>query len=381
MGNNAGQEMRIYLDANATTPLDPRVRAAMEPFLDCGNASSPHAEGRAARAAIDRAREQVAALLGASPREILFTSGATEANALALAGTVSARGVRRAACSAVEHPSVLRTLEAMRPALALDLLPVDREGRVAPDVPIAEGTGLVSLMLANNETGTIQPVREVAARARAAGAVVHCDAVQACGKMPVTAADLGVDLLTLSAHKMHGPKGAGALWLRRGTKIRPLFHGGEHERGLRAGTENVAAIAGLGAAAAFAAAEIPARRALWASLSARFLELLPHRIPGVLPNSPAQGRIENTIHLTIPGAEGEAVLLALDLDGFAVATGSACSSGAAEPSHVIQAMGRSRREAEESIRVSFHKDSTPGEVESFVEALARAVKRLRALHV
>ncbi len=371
---------RIYLDANATTPLDPRVRAAMEPWLDCGNASSPHAEGRAARAAIDRAREQVAALLGAAPREILFTSGATESNALALIGTIRARRCARVLCSAVEHPSVLRTLEALGPDVALALAPVDGFGRVDPETPIAPGTGLVSLMLANNESGAVQPVSRIAERARALGAAVHCDAVQACGKIPVAASGLGVDLLSLSAHKMHGPKGAGALWVRRGSRLAPLFHGGEHERGLRPGTENVAAIAGFGAAAELARAELEARMARWAPLRALFLARLRDGVAGIRVNSPPEG-LANTVHLTVDGAEGEAVLLGLDLEGIAVATGSACSSGAAEPSHVLRAMGHSREEAERGIRVSMHAGTTEAEVARCADALARVVAGLRALHV
>jgi len=371
---------RIYLDANATTPLDPRVREAMLPWLDAGNASSPHAEGQAARAAIDRAREQVAALVGARPREILFLSGATEANALALLGTIEARRVERAFCSAVEHPAVLRTLEALPDRVELTVGAVDETGRLPADVALPDGCGLVSVMLANNETGAIQPVAALAARAKELGAVVHTDAVQACGKLHVRVDDLGVDLLTLSAHKMHGPKGAGALYVRRGTRLAPLYAGGEHEHGLRAGTENVAAIVGLGAAAELAEQERDARNTLWADLRTRFLAGLRDAVPDVRVNE-ARETLRNTISLTFPDVEGEAVLLGLDLEGIAIATGSACSSGAAEPSHVLQAMGLGRDGAERSVRISMHAYSTRDDVEACVRALARVVKSLRALHV
>jgi len=369
---------RIYLDANATTPLDPRVRAAMEPWLDCGNASSLHREGRAARDAIDRAREQVAALLGAEPREIVFTSGATEANALALLGTLRATGARKALTTAVEHPSVLRTLQSLRPDLDLEIVPVGSDCVIDPDPAIARGTGLVSVMLANNETGAIQPVAAVAARARAAGAIMHCDAVQACAKLPFRVADLGVDLLTCSAHKMNGPKGAGALYVRRGILPAPLFRGGEHERGLRPGTENVAAIVGFGAAAEIGAAERGPRRAAWIRLSALFVDRLQEALSGVCFHF-AKRRLENTISMTIDGAEGEAVLLGLDLEGIAVATGSACSSGAAEPSHVLLAMGLSREAAERTLRISMHAETTENDVLACVNSVARIVKKIRAL--
>jgi cysteine desulfurase len=367
---------RVYLDGNATTPLDPRVRTAMERWLDCGNASSLHAEGRAARGAIDLAREQVAALLGARPREIVFTSGATEANSLALLGAVRAGGTRRVACSAVEHPSVLRALDALRPGIELDVIGVGRDGRVAEDAPLPAGTGLVSLMLANNETGAIQPVQAVAARARELGAVVHSDAVQACGRMPVNALDLGVDLLSLSAHKMHGPKGAGALFVRSGVRLAPPFRGGEHERGIRPGTENVAAIAGLGAAAEVAARDLGARRGLWAELRS-FVARVRDGIPGARVNSPPDA-IPNTISVTFPGTPGDALLAGLDLAGIAVSTGSACASGAAEPSHVLVAMGLTRAEASESVRVSFHAGSTAEDVDACLNALLRCVKGLRS---
>jgi cysteine desulfurase len=277
---------RIYLDANATTPLHPHVREAMLPWLDCGNASSPHLEGRVARDAIEGAREQVAALIGARPKEIVLTSGASESNALALLGSVRALTPCRALTTAVEHPSVLRTLEALRPNLDLEVAPVDADGMLRPDLDLPPNTELVSLMLVNNETGAILPVPEVAARAHASGAVVHTDAVQACGKLPVDVDALQVDLLSLSAHKMHGPKGAGALYVRRGTKVQPLFHGGEHERGLRAGTENVAAVVGLGAAAELARRELDERRARWERLFALLVEALPREIPDVRLNVP-----------------------------------------------------------------------------------------------
>lgn len=371
---------RVYLDANATTPLDPGVREVMERHLDCGNASSPHGEGRAAREAIDRARDQVAALVGASPKEIVFTSGGTEANALALLGTMQARSASRVLCSAVEHPSVLRTLEALRPGGELIVAPVNADGAVDKDLEIPDGVGLVSVMRANNETGALQPVRAIAQRATAAGAVMHCDAVQACGKIPVDVGQLGVNLLSVSAHKLHGPKGVGALWIQRGAKLAPLYHGGEHERGYRAGTENVASIAGFGAAAEIALAELDARRALWERLTALLERELRASIADIRFNSPTE-RVANTLNVTIPDAEGEAVLLGLDLEGFAVGTGSACSSGATEPSHVLQAMGRSRTETEQSIRISMHAYNTEDDVIRFVNALSRVVKSLRELLV
>jgi len=370
---------RVYLDANATTPLDPRVREEILPWLGCGNASSPHLEGRAARDAIDRARQQVAELIGARPGEICFTSGATEANAVALLGAVRGLGLQRALCTAVEHPAVLRTLQN---AGSLDLVevPVDARGVAAAPERLPEGVGLVSVMLANNETGAIQPVRRFAELARAAGALVHTDAVQACGKIPVDVHALDVDMLTLSAHKMHGPKGAGALFVRAGVEIPPLYHGGEHEHGLRPGTENVAAIVGLGAAADLALRERQERDALWRRLGDGFLAACAARVPDAKVHL-APERLSNTYSITFPDVEGEAVLLGLDLEGIAVATGSACSSGAAEPSHVLQAMGLGRDGAERSIRVSMHAHTSDDDVERCVTALARVVKGLRALGV
>jgi len=351
----------------------------MAPWFGCGNASSPHTEGRRARAAIDEAREQVAHLVGARPREIVFTSGATEANALALLGSLRATKGKTAFCSAIEHPSVLRTLEAAD-SVDLSVGPVDRDGLLDDRGTIR--AGLVSVMLANNETGIVLPVAEIARRAREAGAIVHTDAVQACGKMRVDVGELGVDLLTLSAHKMHGPKGAGALYVRQPVRLCPLYAGGAHERGWRPGTENVAAIVGLGAAAQLADREYRARRERWIGLGARFLDGLRSGLPAARLNAPEdpQRRIPNTFSFTIERCEGEAVLLALDLDGISIATGSACSSGAMEPSHVLLAIGLSRREAEQSVRISFHANTTEADVDRCVDALERAVKKLRRLN-
>lgn len=367
---------RIYLDANATTPLDPRVLDAMVPWLDAGNASSPHTEGRAARAAMDDARDQVAALIGASAREIVFTSGATEANTIALLGSLAGKTeADQVVCSAIEHPSVLRTLEAL--PVNLTLAPVDSHARLDEAFAIPDGTALVSLMLANNETGTILPVSAFAGTAP----ILHCDAVQACGKIIVNVQDLGVDLLSLSAHKMNGPKGAGALYIRRGTALTPVAHGGEHERGLRPGTENVAAIVGLGVAAELAQAEQSTRADTWRDLSRFLFTSIAEQFPRAIINSPEEERVQNTVSVTFPEVEGEAILLGLDLEGIAIATGSACSSGAAEPSHVIRALGQSREQAERSIRVSMHRETTIEELKVFTSTLARVVKNLRALGV
>jgi len=371
---------RIYFDANATTPLDPRVREAMLPWLDCGNASSPHAEGRAARAAIDEAREQVAALIQCWPREIVFTSGATEANAIALLGSAKALGARRFFASAVEHPSVLHLLEAQRSAIDLTVGAVGASGHLDPSCSLGVEPEVVSLMLANNETGALQPVAEIASVARDLGATVHCDAVQASGRIAIDVEALGVDLLTLSAHKMHGPKGVGALYVRSGCRVDALYAGGEHERGLRSGTENVAAIVGLGAAARLAAIEHRSRDRLWQKLKAQLIHGLALALPDARINS-NDPCLPNTLSLTLPGVEGEAVLLGLDLHGIAVATGSACSSGAAEPSHVLMAMGLSRREAEQTIRISFHAGSCENEVDQLVTALAGVVSKLSELEV
>jgi len=332
--------------------------------------------GRAARAAIDDARDQVAALIGASAREIIFTSGATEANTIALLGSLFGGATSaRAVCSAIEHPSVLRTLQTM--SIDLSLVPVDSHGLLDASFELPQDTQLISIMRANNETGTILPVQMFSGRAP----ILHCDAVQACGKIPVNVDDLGVDLLSLSAHKMNGPKGAGALYVRRGTPLQQIAHGGEHERGMRPGTENVAAIVGLGASAEIATAQHSQRANVWRDLSRFLFESFAELFPDVIINSPENERVQNTVSVTFPLIEGEAILLGLDLEGIAVATGSACSSGAAEPSHVIRALGQSREQAERSLRISMHSETTREDLKIFVSTLVRVVKNLRALSI
>jgi cysteine desulfurase len=357
-----------YLDYNATAPVRPAAAAAVAAALEAaGNASSVHAPGRAARRRIEDARERVAALVGAAPANVVFTSGGTEANALALTGSDATRLL----VSAVEHDSVLRNAPGATP------IPVDRNGVVdlaALDRLLAEPRGetcLVSLMLANNETGVIQPVAEAAAIARAHGARMHCDAVQAAGKIAVDIAVLGVDMLTLSAHKIGGPQGVGALVLRDGMTLAPLLKGGGQERGRRAGTENLPGIAGFGAAAAAALADLaagaPARIAalrdgLEAALAA------PAAIQGAVIHGAGAARLPNTSCIGLPGRSAETQVMALDLAGVAVSSGAACSSGKVRASHVLGAMGLSAADAGCAIRVSFGWASTQDDVDRFVAA-------------
>jgi cysteine desulfurase len=357
-----------YLDYNATAPVRPAAAAAVAAALEAaGNASSVHAPGRAARRRIEDARERVAALVGAAPANVVFTSGGTEANALALTGSDATRLL----VSAVEHDSVLRNAPGATP------IPVDRNGVVdlaALDRLLAEPRGetcLVSLMLANNETGVIQPVAEAAAIARAHGARMHCDAVQAAGKIAVDIAVLGVDMLTLSAHKIGGPQGVGALVLRDGMTLAPLLKGGGQERGRRAGTENLPGIAGFGAAAAAALADLaagaPARIAalrdgLEAALAA------PAAIQGAVIHGAGAARLPNTSCIGLPGRSAETQVMALDLAGVAVSSGAACSSGKVRASHVLGAMGLSAADAGCAIRVSLGWASTQDDVDRFVAA-------------
>lgn len=378
----------VYLDNNATTPLHPRAREAMLPWLGetHGNPSSIHRFGQAARNAVEEAREKVAALLGAPAPEIVFTASGTEANNAVLfhiAGTTANEtpSPGHLIISAVEHPSI-------REAAARLSQGGWEVTRVSPGtdgvVPAADmiaalrpETRLVALMLANNELGTLQPVAKVAAACRERRIPVLCDAVQAVGKIPVDVDELGVDYLTVGAHKFHGPLGAAALWVRKGAEITPYLLGGGQERRRRAGTENVAALAGFGETCAAAAEELAHRRTFLAGLRDRFEAGLPQRVPGAVIHCAEAPRLPNTSHIAIPDVEGESLLIRLDVAGFAVSTGSACSSGIVEPSKTLLAMGLSREEALSSLRVSFGMMNQAEEVDRFLDALARETAELR----
>jgi cysteine desulfurase len=370
---------RIYLDANATTPLLPEVLEAMRPFLleQFGNASSIHQEGQHARAAVERARASVARLLGCRPAEIVFTGGGTESDNLAVFGSV--RAGDHVITSAVEHHAVLHAVERLGERGAeVEFLPVDVQGLVAAeDVrrALRPNTRLISVMMANNETGVLQPVEEIGRIAGEAGVCFHVDAVQAAGKLGINVDSIGCQLLSISGHKMHGPQGTGALFVRRGTRLEPLSAGGAHERQRRAGTENVAGIVGLGEAAECAMLSgTPERmRGLRDRLE---LGLLQHA-DGV--NGGGAPRVANTSNVWFDGVDGEALVIALDLKGLAVSSGAACSSGANEPSHVLQAMGLSPDRARSSLRFSMHRQTTEEEIDRAIELVSSQVARLREL--
>lgn len=375
--------MYVYLDYNATTPLDERVIEAMLPYWRdrFGNPSSLHQAGRTARAALDRAREQVAALVNAHPSQIIFTSGGTEANNLALAGVAFGVVGGRISVSAVEHASVLGSARNLvRQAWGLDVIPVDELGRVTPaalTATLRPDTRLMSVMWANNETGVIQDIEALSAVARAAGAVLHCDAVQAAGKLPVDFAASGVHLMSLSAHKIYGPKGVGALVADKSLDLHPLLHGGGHERGLRAGTENLAGIVGFGAAAELAAKELQQRAEHGLALRMAFETRLRRELPELAVAGDGAERLPNTVMVAVPGIEGESLLMNLDQAGIGVSSGSACASGSVEPSHVLLAMNFPAHLARNVIRVSFGKDNTEADVAAVVDALRNQCQLVR----
>ena len=374
----------VYLDHNATTPLHPRVREAMLPWLGerHGNPSSIHRFGQAAREAVEGARERVAALVGGRPPEVVFTASGTEANNAVLFDHARRAGRRgHLVISAIEHPSVREAAARLaEEGMEVTRVSPGRDGVVAVEEVVralCPDTRLAALMLANNELGTLQPVTAVAAACRERGVPVLCDAVQAVGKIPVNAPALGVDFLVLGAHKFNGPLGAAAVWVRPGVELSGYLVGGSQERRRRASTENVPALAGLGEAAAVALEEIDRRPALLAALRDRFEAALPGRVPGAVLHCQGSPRLPNTSHLAVPGVEGESLLIRLDLAGFAVSTGSACSSGSVEPSKTLLAVGISREEALCSLRVSFGLTNTLDEVDAFLDALAREVAELR----
>jgi len=373
-----------YLDNNATAPLLPEVFEAMRPYLaeKFGNPSSAHGRGREARVALELARERVARLIGASPQEIVFTSGGSEGDTAAILGLVSPGD--HVITSAVEHHAVLRSCRRLeRSSVEVSYLPVDAEGRVDPGAvraALRPSTRLVSVMMANNETGVLEPVEEIGQIACEAGLWFHTDAVQAAGKVPVDVARLRCHLLTLSGHKLHGPTGVGALYLRRGTFLRPLILGGPQERGFRAGTENLAGIVGLGAAASLAIAWLAAGRAAhMAALRDRLERTVQERVPSSRVNGAGAARVPNTSSFVFSGISGKALASALDLDGICVSTGSACSAETAEPPYVLRAMGLSPEDAYATIRCSLGKQTTSAEVDRLIHHLPGAVERLRAM--
>jgi cysteine desulfurase len=378
----------IYLDNNSTTRLDPRVLEAMQPFWrdQFGNASSIHRLGQAARHAVETAREQVAALIGAAPREIIFTSGGTEADNLALLGTLAATPTRRhIVTTAVEHPAVhdlCTRLESQ--GCRVTFVPVDALGRLdlaAFAAALDDDTALASVMFANNETGVVFPVRQVAGLCAARGVPLHVDAVQAAGRVPIDARDLGASLLSLSAHKMHGPKGAGALYVARGARLRSQQVGGHQERDLRPGTENVAAIVGFGAAAELAGRRLPEAMPAVAALRDRLEAGLLQRVEIARVIGDPAHRTPNTTTLGFRHLEAEAILVALSEEGLCASSGSACSSGSLEPSRVLRAMGVEPETAHGAIRFSLSVETTGDEIDRALEIVPRVVSRLAALGV
>jgi cysteine desulfurase len=377
---------RYYFDHNATTPVAEEALAAMLPCFreTYGNASSIHHFGQSARTLVERARQQVASLLHCRPREILFTSGGTEADNIAILGSVraSAKNRKHVITTTIEHPAVLHTCQALeREGVDVSYLKVGSTGIVSPgDVRAAlrPETTLITIMHANNELGTVQPLAEIAGIAREAGVTFHTDGVQSTGKIPTNVVELGVDFFSLSGHKIYGPKGVGALYFRKGVEFEAVQFGGSHERGLRPGTENVAGIVGLGAAAELAAksldSEGPRLTALRDKLEQGILERV--ELAGVNSGSP---RVPNTSSIHFDHVEGEALVIALDLRGFAVSSGAACSSGAVRPSHVLTAVGLSAECAKSTLRFSLGKQNTSEQVDALLEAVPAVVGHLRSL--
>ncbi len=380
--------MRVYFDYNATTPpsleVVDRVASATRDIF--GNGSSVHHFGQQAKGALDDARSAVARLIKADPSEVVFTGGGTESDNFAIRGAAEAAeasGRRHLVASAIEHEAVLNTLKALaKKGWRTTLVPVDQTGVVSPDrvrEAMSDDTVLVSVMHANNEIGTIQPIAAIAAIAHERGALMHTDAVQTAGKIAIDVRALGVDLLSLSAHKFNGPKGAGVLYIKRGTRMHPILTGGKHERNRRAGTENTPAIAGMGVAALQAVQKLDAEAARLALLRDHLEAGILASISGTAVNGGASPRVPNTTNISFERVEAESLLIALDLEGIAVSTGSACSSGTLEPSHVLKAMGFSGHRTQNSLRFSLGLFSTEEEVARVIAALPRLVEKLRSL--
>ncbi len=378
---------RIYFDHAATTPVHPEALAAMLPYFSekFGNPSSLHGYGQEAAQAVEEARKQLASLLNADPREIIFTGSGTEADNFALKGTAHKLGSkkRHLITSSIEHHAVENSAQALeKEGFTTAYLPVDCDGMVDPESlrrSITPETALVSIMHANNEVGTIQPIQALAEIAHERGALFHTDAVQTVGTIPVDVKALGVDLLSLSAHKFYGPKGVGALYIRRGVALEPLVCGGGQERGLRAGTTNVPGIVGLGMAAELAQAEMPSRMAHAIKLRERLIEGLKDRLEDYILTGHRSQRLPGSASICVDFIEGESMLLLMDQEGFACSSGSACTSGSLEPSHVLKAMGIEVRLAQGSLRSTLGRENSEEDVERFLEILPRVVKRLREM--
>jgi cysteine desulfurase len=379
---------RVYLDHNATTPLAPDVAERMDRAARdfWGNPSSVHHFGQQAKAAVDEARSQVAALLGADTSEVIFTAGGTESDNFGIRGAaeaLEATGRRHVIASAIEHEAVLNTLKALaRRGWEVTLLPVDHTGIVRADAlreAISDRTALVSVMHANNEIGTIQPIADIVSVAKAHGALVHVDAVQTAGKIPIDVKSLGIDMASISAHKFYGPKGAGALWLRKGLRLLPFMTGGRQERGRRAGTENVPGIVGLGTAAERALSKMPGEASRQGELRDRLERTILTTVNGAERNGAESPRVPNTTNISFDRIESESLLIGLDLEGIAVSSGSACSSGTLEPSHVLKAMGLPHARTLSSIRFSLGAGTTEEEIDRVVRVLPPLVEKLRSL--
>ena len=373
----------IYLDNNASTALDPEVREAMAVAADSyGNPSSVHSAGRRARRAVEESREEVARLIGAGPDEIFFTSGGTEANALAIFGTLSGEGGGRVVLTAAEHPSVREPIASLADRFEIRAVPPDGSGALDPGNVLdsaTPATRFVSVMAANNEYGGLYPIGEIATHLRERGVPIHTDAVQAAGRVPIDVESWGVDLLALSAHKLHGPKGVGALWVRRGLAIRALVPGGGQEKKIRGGTENTIGIAGFGIAARLARERLPLEPGGIARLRDRLESGILESIKGTRAVGAAAPRLPNTTAILFVGLAGDALLFRLDLEGVAVSVGSACSSGTLEPSPAILALGLPRQEAKGVVRFSLSRLTTEAEIDRVLEILPRVVAEARAI--
>ncbi|QUL98003.1 MAG: cysteine desulfurase NifS [Candidatus Fermentithermobacillus carboniphilus] len=382
-------ERHIYLDHSATTPVRPEVLAAMLPYFGdkFGNASSVHRWGREARMAVEEAREKVASLIKADPREIIFTSGGTESDNLALRGVAWAYRSRgnHIITSAIEHHAVLHTCESLeKEGFRVTYLPCDRYGMIDPEEvkrAITKDTILISIMHGQNEVGTIEPIGEIGKLAKEHGIIFHSDAVQSAGKVPIDVNAMNVDLLTVSSHKIYGPKGVGALYVRKGTRLVPQATGGAHERGMRAGTENVPGIVGFGEACRLAEKELPEESKRLSALRDRLIRGILDKIPDSILNGHPTERLPHNVNVSIKYVEGESMLLNLDLLGVGASSGSACTSGSLEPSHVLLAMGVPHEVAHGSLRMTLGKSNTEADIDYVLEVLPPIVERLREMSV